>query len=50
MVRFFVEQIAVLEIALVMGLAVTIMGMTAGLIVWLKTRKSSSQGTKGSRL
>jgi hypothetical protein len=40
MIRFFLEQVAALEMALLVTLAVIIFGATAGVVVWLKARKS----------
>ena len=47
MVRFFLEQVAALEMALFIGLAVTVVGVTAGVVIWLK-RKSGRQDPSGS--
>jgi len=48
MIRFFLEQVAALEMALLIMLAVTIFGASVAFILWLRVRKSRRHKPAGT--
>jgi len=48
MIRFFLEQVAALEMALLIALVVIILGAGVSFIVWLRGRKSKRHKSAGT--